>query len=261
MIISSPYRNRGFTLIEMMVSVAIFGVMASIIFPALIQFLDARDRIDEKHQQIVGMQKTFLFLAQDLRFASNRLGKDEFGGLGKSTLRVNEGENLVELTALYPDLNLNGLGVPRRVKWVLEGTTLQRIQYPVMDPDQDTRIIRQNLMENVENVKITLMHILDGSNVEADTWESESRLPDTFEIVVTLESDIEYRRVFTMLSGDKLQAIAAALSAGANTNPGDGADSDNDVGDDSGAGGNDISPPNQGQGASVPVNPDAIPPN
>jgi len=210
-------KSRGFTLIEMMVSVAIFGVMASIIFPALIQFLDARDRLDVKHEQIIGMQKTFLFLAQDLRFASNRLGKDEFGDLGKSTLRVGEDESLIELTSLYPDLNLNGLGVPRRVKWQLEEGVLQRIQYPVMDPDQDTRIIRQTLMEGVQSVDIKLMHIQDGDNVEATEWESESRLPDQLDMIVELESGIEYRRVFTMLSGDKLEAIAIALSVAGQT--------------------------------------------
>ena len=219
-------RVRGFTLIEIMVSVAIFGVMASIIFPALIQFLDARDLLDEKHEQIIGMQKTFLFLSQDLRFASNRLGKDEFGELGKSTLRVGEDDNLIELTALYPDLDLNGLGVPRRVKWLLEDNTLQRIQYPVMDPDQDTRVIRQNLMDGVQNIDITLMHIVDGSNTEVAVWESESKLPDQLEMVIELESGVEYRRLFTMLSGDKLLAIAAALSSDSQTNNADSDDPD-----------------------------------
>ena len=203
----------GFTLIEMMVSVAIFGAMAAIIFPALIQFLDARDRLDQKHAQIVNMQKTFLFLAQDMRFASNRLGKDEFGEPGESTLSINEGDNLIEFTALYPDLNLNGLGVPRRVKWVLDEGVLQRIQYPVMDPDQDTRIIRQNLMQEVRSIDIELMHIVDGSNTEVDSWESESSLPDVLEMVVELESGLEYRRVLTMLSGDKVQALAATINA------------------------------------------------
>jgi len=213
---------RGFTLIEMMVSVAIFGVMASIIFPALIQFLDARDRIDVKHEKIIGMQKTFLFLAQDLRFASNRLGKDEFGDLGKSTLRVGEDDNLIELTALYPDLNLNGTGVPRRVKWRVEDDVLQRIQYPVMDPDQDTRIIRQNLLKGVQSVDVKLLHIQEGRSVETGEWESETKLPDQLEIVVELDSGIEYRRVFTMLSADKLDAIAISLSTGsANGNEGE----------------------------------------
>ena len=221
----SSIKSRGFTLIEMMVSVAIFAVMASIIFPALIQFLDTRDRLDIKHKQIISLQKTFLFLAQDLRFASNRLGKDEFGDLGKSTLRINDNENLIELTALYPDLNLNGLGVPRRVKWLLNDGALQRIQYPVMDPDQDTRIIRQSLIDGVESVEINLFHVNGGRSEQSSQWDSESRLPDQLEMRVELESGVEYRRLFTMLGGDKVEATAATLGAEANDNQSD-ADSD-----------------------------------
>lgn len=58
-------------------------------------------------------------------------------------------------------------------------------------------------------------------------------------MTVELESGLEYRRTFTMLSGDKREAIAAALSnssgassAGANDDSRD--SSGDDSGDDSG---------------------------
>jgi general secretion pathway protein J len=94
-------------LIEIVVAVAIFAVIASIIFPALIQFLDARERIVLKNREITELQKFFLYLERDLRFASNRLGKDEYGDFRKSAMTVNE-DILLELTALYPDLRLYG---------------------------------------------------------------------------------------------------------------------------------------------------------
>ena len=219
-------KNKGFTLIEMMVSVAIFGVMASIIFPALIQFLDARDRIESKQLQLIGLQKTFLFLAQDMRFASNRVGKDEFGEQQSATLAVGEDDSLVALTVLYPDLNLDGLGVPRRVKWVLEDGVLQRIQYPVVDPDSDTRIIRQNLVSGVENVDIELKKIDDGREEVSDTWDEQSRLPDLLEMSILFDSGIEYTRSFSMLNGDTLDAIAAVQAGSAQNNPDSDSDSD-----------------------------------
>ena len=203
----------GFTLIEMMVSVLIFGVISSILFPALIDFLETRDRVDIKHQQLIGMQKTLLFVAQDMRFASNRLGKDEFGQVGKATLSVGD-DSLIELTALYPDLNLNGVGVPRRVRWVLEDNVLQRVQYPVMDPDSDTRVIRQKLLDKVDRVDIQLREIVDGTEETSDSWSSESRLPDMIDMTIVMQSGIEYRRSFTMLNGDTVDAIAAAQTAG-----------------------------------------------
>lgn len=202
-------KRSGFTLIEMVVAVAIFAVIAGIIFPALIQFLDVRERLDEKHEQVVGLQKSFLFLAKDLRYASNRLGKDEFGEEGKATLSVGD-DSLVELTAMYPDLNLDGVNVPRRVRWVLEKGVLERIQYPVMDPDGDTRILRQKLIKGVEEVEIELSSVVDGRDNTSKKWDEQTRLPDLISVEVTLETGVKYRRVFTMLGGDSIDAIAAA---------------------------------------------------
>ncbi|MFT4629352.1 MAG: general secretion pathway protein J [Arenicella sp.] len=216
-IISRPEHNlfkssSGFTLLEIMVAVAIFGVIASIVFPALLQFLDMRERVDEKHQQISGLQKTFQFLANDLRFASNRLSKDEYGDVGKTTLSIND-DYLIDLTALYSDLSLQGLAVPRRVRWQLVDGVLQRVQFPVMDPEVDTRVMIQSLLENVEDVEIKVSHIADGREKTDSDWEEQKRLPDLIDVTVKLGKGIEYRWVFSMLGADSDAATEAVLNA------------------------------------------------
>jgi len=198
--------SKGFTLLEIIVAVAIFGVISSIIFPALLQFLDMRERVVENNKQVAGLQKTFLFLANDLRYAANRLGKDEYGQVGKSTLIIGD-DSLIDLTALYPDLNINGLNVPRRVRWIVEDGVLNRIQSPVMDPSADTRTIKQSLIEDVEDVDIIVYHIEDGRNNEDDKWDEKQKLPDMIELEITLTSGTQYRRLFTMLGGDPAEVI------------------------------------------------------
>ena len=221
--------SSGFTLLEIIIAVAIFGVIASIVFPALLQFLDMRERVDEKHQQISGLQKTFQFLANDLRFASNRLSKDEYGEVGKTTLTIND-DFLIDLTALYSDLSLQGLAVPRRVRWQLQGGVLQRIQYPVMDPEADTRVMIQSLLENVEDVEIEVSHIEDGRDNTDSDWDEQKRLPDLIDVTIKMPKGMEYRRVFSMLGADSDAATAAAQNAqptgAGNSNPdSDGANS------------------------------------
>lgn len=213
--------SSGFTLLEIIIAVAIFGVIASIIFPALLQFLDMRERVDEKHQQISGLQKTFQFLANDLRFASNRLSKDEYGDIGKTTLSIND-DYLIDLTALYSDLSLHGLAVPRRVRWQLVDGVLQRVQFPVMDPEADTRVMIQSLLQDVEDVEIEVSHVEDGRDNTDSDWDQQKRLPDLIDITIKMPKGIEYRRVFSMLGADSDAASTAALNAqppGAGSNP------------------------------------------
>jgi len=193
-------KHKGFTLLEIVVAVAIFAVISSILFPALFQFLEMRERVDEKHQQISGLQKTFLFLANDLRFAVNRLSKDEYGDQRKTTILLDD-DNLIEFTTAYPDLSLNGLNVPRRVIWQLNDGVLQRVQYPVMDPESETRKILQSLLINVKSVEFKVSQIKDGRDNVDSRWQEQSYLPDLIEVNIELDNDIEYRRVFTMLRG------------------------------------------------------------
>jgi len=199
-------RQLGFTLIEMVVAVGIFAVVASIVFPALIEFLNVRERIDEKHEEVVNLQKAFLFLAKDLRYASNRLGKDEFGDEGKSTLLVGD-DSLIELTAMYPDLALDGVNVPRRVRWVLERGVLERVQYPVMDPDSDTRILRQKLIKDVEDVEVELSSIEEGRNNTSKKWDEQTRLPDLISVTVTLETGMDHLLTKMMVIQFRLRMI------------------------------------------------------
>jgi len=213
MLIKRAKRALGFTLIEIMIAVAIFAVIASIVGPALIQFLEIREKAGAKQEQLEGLQKTFLFLANDLRYANNRLGKDEFGDPADATMVVGD-DNLMELTASYPDLNLGGLGVPRKVSWQLDDGVLQRIQSPVLDPDGDTRILKQSLLSNVRDVEIELSIVEDGRDNTSKKWDEQTRLPDKISITLTMNNKTEYHRIFTMLGGDTLDAVAATLNSG-----------------------------------------------
>lgn len=204
--------SSGFTLIEVMVAVGIFAVIASIVGPALFQFLEIRERAGAKQEQLESLQKTFLFLANDLRYAANRLGKDEFGDTADATLVVND-DALLQLTTAYPDLNLGGLAVPRRVSWRLEDGVLIRLQSPVMDPDSDTRKLKQSLLSDVRDIEIELSAIEEGRDSTSSRWEEQTRLPDKISVTIELENKTEYQRVFTMLGGDSLAAVAASLNS------------------------------------------------
>jgi type II secretion system protein J len=187
-----------------MIAVAIFAVVSGIVFPALIQFLDMRERVYNKQQQIIALQKTFLFFANDLRYATNRLGKNEYGDRAKTILKVDD-SSLMELSASYPDVNFNGENIPRRVRWQLDDGVLQRVQYPVMDPDGDTHRYVQTLITEVRAVALQT-HKAENSRVEeSHRWEDPLSLPDMIEIEIELESGQKYRRAFTLVTASEQQ--------------------------------------------------------
>ena len=213
-------RSCGFTLIEVVVVVFIFGVIISIVAPSMSQFFDARERIIEKQAEMEGIQKTILFLTRDLRFAVNRVSKDEFGQPENTTLILDDGGgDLVELIGSYPDLSLDGLNVPRRIKWVLDDGNLIRLQSPVMEPDGDTRQLKQVLLTGVRDVDMEVGVVEDGRDRDTKRWCEQSRLPDLLRVTIKMETRVEYQRNIEMLSGDSLdaQAISAnqAQSGGA----------------------------------------------
>ena len=187
-------------MLEIVVAVAIFAVIVSIVFPALLQFLDMRDRVVEKQQEIVQLQKTFLFLSNDLRFASSRLSKDEFGELAKTTMQLND-DYLLSFTSSYPDLTMDGASVPRRVQWQLENGRLSRKQFPVMDPTSDTKAYTQDLLDNIRSVEFTSYAVEDSRIEEDDKWEESTRLPDMLKVNIKMENGGTYSRSFTMMGG------------------------------------------------------------
>ena len=212
---TAPVRRftaSGFTLLEIIIAVAIFGVIMAIIFPVMSQFLEIRERVEERQLALRSWQKTFLFLANDLRFASNRLPKDDFGDRADSTLQVND-EVLLRLTGVYPDLQMEGLPVPRRVEWRLEDEALFRIQYPVADPDADTPFYRQKLLEGVTYIDVQTVVIDDGNETRDSRWEEQSRLPDAIEIELELEDGTLLERRFALQGTDTLAAVAVSNEA------------------------------------------------
>jgi len=214
--------KAGFTLLEIVVAVAIFGVIAAIIFPALLQFLDIRERVDEKHQHIIALQKTFLFMANDFRYIANRPTKDEYGELGKQAFKLKD-DNLFEMVSLYADVSLGGLNVPRKVVWNKEKDTLVREQYPVMDPDRDTKPTVQHLLTGVEKVAVVVHHIDNGRDNKSSKWKEVGAVPDLIDITITMQNDVKYQRLFNLTGANDKQFLPFSQPAnGGNNGPNDG---------------------------------------
>jgi len=128
-----PRRARGFTLIEMMVAVAIFAVLAVLAYAGLDAVLRQRSELDQHYQHLHVLQRAYEVMQRDFSQAAPRGVRDELGG-PLPALRGDPSGQVVALTrAGYP----NPAGARRsqllRVRYVLRDHQLLRLQFPVLD--------------------------------------------------------------------------------------------------------------------------------
>ncbi len=92
-------RSSGFTLIEVLVAMAIFGVMSMLAYMALGQTLANAEMLTERIDRLQAVQRTVRFLSNDLLQAAPRPVRLELGdSMGSAVLTSLSGEFALELT-------------------------------------------------------------------------------------------------------------------------------------------------------------------
>ncbi len=90
--------QRGFTLIELIVAMAVFAVMSTMAYSGLQSVLDARARTEQHAQKLAALQTAFFWLGKDIEQTVPRSVRDPFGGYLKPLLAEQTAEYSLELT-------------------------------------------------------------------------------------------------------------------------------------------------------------------
>ena len=196
-------RSSGFTLLEMVVAIGIFSAIAAISYASIDRFLDAREIVKARYDQLRLLQRTMSQLEMDMRFMVNRPVRDGFGDdeaslVALGNLALGEGE-LVRLTTSQPEPELP-VSRLKRISWRLINGDLQRVSWPVLDRDQDSQEYIVTLMRGVETATLTYYIYDQDESLQIETeWEDANGLPVGVEFILTLQNDRSYRRLFTVL--------------------------------------------------------------
>jgi general secretion pathway protein J len=162
-------RGRGFTLLELLVALAIFSVIAVMAYGGLSTVLNQRALTEERAERLGMLQKTYLVLQRDLEQAVPRAIRDEFG------------DRIGPLTGT-PSFQFtrggwrNPLDHPRstlqRVGYLLEDGELTRYAWPVLDRAQDSEPVEQVLAADITDLQV---RYLDEQNRWQEQWPKEQR--------------------------------------------------------------------------------------
>ncbi|MGB5257975.1 MAG: type II secretion system minor pseudopilin GspJ [Woeseiaceae bacterium] len=194
-------RQQGFTLIEVMVALAVFGVMSLLAYLSLGQTLANADMLTERMDRLQSVQRTISYLSSELLQAAARPVRIELGDAPVPALQSSLGsEFALQLThGGWP----NPAGVPRstlqRTAYRIEDGELIRYHWNVLDRTVNNTPIKTVMLEDVEALAF---RFLSAGDEWAGQWPAlaaqgtaPTSLPRAVEIVLVLPDEGEITRI------------------------------------------------------------------
>lgn len=158
-------RINGFTLLEMIVAVAIFAVMAGIAYGGLNQTIKTGKQVSESNQRLSGLQFALSYFSRDWLQVSSRKIRNQYG----------DEENNIVIADNSVTFTRSGWSNLLRLK----RSNLQRVQYLVVDNNLVRRhwlSLDQGIGEEpfdsvlLHNVEALEIFFIDASEKAIETW-------------------------------------------------------------------------------------------
>ena len=188
----SGYQCAGFTLLELLVALAIFGLLATLSYGGLQTVMTQQSMTEEASDELGELQKLYLVMQRDIEQVMLRPIRDEYGDEQPSLV----GAETLQLTRAGWR---NPTGRPRsslqRVAYAFEEEQLVRYTWSVLDRAQDSEALVQPLSEAIEELRL---RYLGASNEWTEQWPNvqaganlnsvAEALPKVVEVTVEHES-------------------------------------------------------------------------
>ena len=195
-------RRNGFTLIEVLVAMAVFGVLSVVAYMALGQTLANAEMLGERMERLEAIQRTIRYLDSDLMQAAPRPVRGLLGDGYEPAIRSSFGsEYALEVTH---GGWTNPAGLPRgtlqRSAYRIEDGELLRFHWRVLDRTITNEPIRTALLDGVESIEF---RYLTAEGEPSEQWPPVNaagpagfRLrPRAVEVVLRLTAEGEIRRL------------------------------------------------------------------
>lgn len=157
--------QRGFTLIEVLVAVAVAAILAVMGFGAMKQALESRERINEHAARLRSLQFTMRSLVQDLSQVAARPVREPIGGEFQPA--VKGGTEFAFTRGGWSNPVGGARSNLQRVRYVLRDGVLYREYWLVLDAVIDSPVITRQLVDKVLNFKVRYMNV--GRELQ-DSW-------------------------------------------------------------------------------------------
>ncbi len=194
-------RIKGFTLLELIVAIAIFALISAMTYPAMIEILDLGNEAQQQAERLTEIQKAMTIIARDVRQVVDRPVRDSFGSEVKAVVGGGGISTVLELSR-SGWRNPVGMARPhlQRVAYLFADEKLMRQSWYVLDRASDTVASEQLLIEAVEAVEIRFM---DDTGKWQEFWPpadpDKPALPQAIGVVVELQDWGRINRIFRIV--------------------------------------------------------------
>jgi general secretion pathway protein J len=215
-------RATGFTLLELLIVIAIFAIFSVMAYGGLNSVLKTRTEVERAQDRLAELQRAYMRLRDDLQQASPRPVRDVYGDLAPAFRGV-DSPQVIELTRRGWR---NPAGLPRstleRVAYRLDERRLIRSTFRVLDQAQDSKAADAVLLTDVESMTL---RYLDADRQWRTRWPPDSadteaaRQPPPMAVEIVLETKDQGELTFLFKVGTDRVNIQASAGTGGTPPP------------------------------------------
>ena len=199
------FRQRGFTLLEVIVALAIFAILSTLSYRALSALIETRERVMQETRKWREVMLFFSHVEQNVRQHVGRSMRDAQGEsraewLGRINL-ASQDEARLEFSRLGAADRSGFLADTRRIGYRLKAGLIEEMIWPAMDLAPNSTPAAYPVLGNVKT--LDLHYLVGDGNRWVDEWplhEAKPRpCPDAVEMTVTLQSGEVLTRIISLL--------------------------------------------------------------
>lgn len=197
--ITTPAKaSRGFTLVELLVAVTVFAVVAMLAWRGLDAIVRARRVLDGQASDLAMLQRAMARFEQDLDAALPRPRRNPRGALEPALAGTPEG---LDASAWLSAPGATGAAPsPQRVSWACTGGELRRTHWASPDHAETASGRERTMLEKLSHCRL---RYLAGDGLAADRWPPPGLAPDALprgiELSFAFQGHGEFRRVVELV--------------------------------------------------------------